>query len=148
MKTLALNKKAFFNYEIVEQFTAGIRLTGAEIKSLRTQKPTFAGSFVTITGGKPLIRELNIPRYKYDTSEEYHAKRDRLLLMKKTEIDRIEGKLTSEGLTVVPVEIGLERQWAKVKIALVRGKKQHDKRRIIKDREEKRKVGRVMKQYR
>ena len=116
MKPLATNKKALFNYEIVEDFVAGIQLEGREIKSLRNQKPTFAGSYVTISHGKPILHELNIPRYKYDSSATYEAKRARLLLLKKSEIDRISGKLKGEGITVVPLEIFLDRQWAKVKI--------------------------------
>lgn len=148
MKLLASNKKAYFDYEIVESFVAGIKLEGREIKSLRSQKPNFAGSYVTIQQGKPLLNDLNIPRYHYDSSPEYDPKRKRLLLLKKSEIDRIEGKLSGQGITLVPLEIGLDRQWAKVKIGLVRGKKQYDKRRTMKERDEKRNVQRIIKSHR
>ena len=147
MKTIATNKKALFNYEVLEEYSAGMKLEGREIKSLRNQKPSFAGSFITISDGKPYIVDLNIPRYRYDSSADYNPKRKRLLLMKKSEIDRIQGKLNEQGVTIVPLEIGLERQWAKVKIAVARGKKLYDKRRKIKEREEKRKIRRVMKNY-
>lgn len=147
MKILATNKKARFDYEIVEEYSAGIKLEGREIKSLRTQKPAFAGSYVTINNGKPMLNDLNIPRYKHDSSGNYEPKRQRLLLLKQSEIDRIQGKLNEQGVTLVPLAIGLERQWAKVTIGIVRGKKQHDKRQTIRDREDKRKMQRVMKQY-
>ena len=147
MKVLATNKKAYFNFEVIEEYSAGIKLEGREIKSLRNQKPNFAGSFVTITQGKPVLHELTIPRYKYDSSGDYEPKRKRLLLLKSTEIDRIQGKLNEDGVTLVPLEIKLDRQWAKVILGLVRGKKKFDKRRIIKDREDKRKIQRVMKRY-
>jgi SsrA-binding protein len=147
MKILSSNKKARFDYEIVEEYSAGIKLEGREIKSLRNQKPAFAGSYVTITNGKPILHDLSIPRYKHDPSPDYEPKRERLLLLKQSEINRIQGKLNEQGVTVVPIAIGLERQWAKVTIAIVRGKKQHDKRQTIRDREDKRKMQRVMKQY-
>lgn len=147
MKTLAANKKARFDYEILDEFVAGLQLEGREIKSLRKQKPSFAGSFVTITGGKPLIHELNIPRYKHDGTADYEPKRKRLLLLKKSEIERIEKKLNNKGVTLVPLEVVMDRQWAKVKIAIVKGKKQHDKRRSIMEREEKVKIGRILKRY-
>jgi SsrA-binding protein len=147
MKTLVSNKKAYFDYEILEEFVAGLQLEGREIKSLRQQKPSFAGSFVSILSGKPVLHELNIPRYKHDGTKDYSPKRKRLLLLKKSEIERIEGKTSQEGVTVVPLELVLDRQWAKVKIALVRGKKKYDKRRTIMEREEKIKMGRILKRY-
>lgn len=147
MKILSSNKKARFDYEILEEYSAGIKLEGREIKSLRNHKPSFAGSYVTISGGVPYLNDLNIPRYKHDTAGEYTPKRKRMLLLKQSEIDRIQGKLNEQGVTVVPIAIGLERQWAKVTIGIVRGKKKHDKRQTIRDREDKRKMQRVMKQY-
>lgn len=147
MKTVVTNKKAYFNYEILDEYSAGIKLEGREIKSIRSQKPSFAGSYVTIGHDKAWLHDLNIPRYKYDSADEYSPKRKRELLLKKAEIDRIQGKLNEQGVTVVPLEIMLDRQWAKVKIAIVRGKKQYDKRRVIKDREQKRDIKRVLKRY-
>ncbi|MDP2691215.1 MAG: SsrA-binding protein SmpB [bacterium] len=147
MKTLSTNKKAYFNYEVLEEILAGMKLEGREIKSLRNQKPSFAGSFVTIVQGKPILNDLNIPRYRYDASPDYSPKRKRLILMKKSEIERIEGKMKEKGVTLVPLEILLDRQWAKIRIGLVRGKKQYDKRQVIKDREEKRSMKRILKRY-
>lgn len=145
MKTLALNKKALFNYEVLEEYLAGLKLEGREIKSLRHNKASFAGSYVTVSHGKPMLHALNIPRYKYDSLPDYDPKRTRLLLLKKNEIDRIEGKLKEQGVTLVPIEIGLDRQWAKIKIAIVRGKKLYDKRQKIKERDQKREIQRVVK---
>jgi len=145
MKTIASNKKAYFNYEVLDEYVAGIKLNGREIKSLRVQKPSFAGSFVTISTGKAYLHELNIPRYRYDGTRDYEPKRERLLLLKKPEIERIHGKLKEQGVTIVPLELFFDRQWAKVKIAIVRGRKKYDKRRIIKERDEKRTIERIMK---
>ena len=147
MKTIASNKKAYFNYEILEEYIAGIKLEGREIKSIRSQKPSFAGSFVTISEGNAWLQEFNIPRYKYDSSKEYEPKRKRLLLLKRAEIERIEGKMSEQGVTVVPLELILERQWAKIKIGLVRGRKKYDKRRVIKEREEKRRMQRIIRKH-
>ena len=147
MKIIATNKKASFDYDIVEEYSAGIKLEGREIKSLRNQKPSFAGSYVTISNNKPVLHDLNISRYKYDSAAEYTPKRQRLLLMKKSEIQRIQKKLNEQGVTLVPLEIGLDRQWVKVKLGLVRGKKKHDKRRKIMEREENIRVKRALKRY-
>lgn len=145
MKTITTNKKAFFQFDVLETYVAGIKLEGREIKSIRAMAPHFSGSFVSILNGRPYLVDLNIPKYKYDGSLEYNPKRKRLLLLKKTEIDRLQGKLSEKGLTVVPLEIGFERQWAKVKIAVVRGKKLHDKRRVIREREDERSIRRIIK---
>ena len=142
MKVIATNKKALFNYEILDQYSAGIKLEGREIKSIRNQKPSFAGSYVTISDNKAWLNDLNVARYKYDSGADYDPKRKRLLLLKKSEIARIAGKLKEQGVTVVPLEIGLDRQWAKVKIGIAKGKKKFDKRRVIKEREEKRRIQR------
>lgn len=147
MKTIAVNKKARFDFETVDEFIAGIKLEGREIKSLRSQKPSFSGSYVVFQQGIPYLQDLTIPRYSHDASGDYDPKRKRMLLLKKTEIERISKKLNEKGVTVVPLEICLDRQWAKVKIGLVRGKKKHDKRRTIMEREENIKIGRILKNY-
>lgn len=145
MKIITTNKKAYFQFDVLETFVAGIKLEGREIKSIRNSPPHFSGSYVSILNGIPFLVDLNIPHYKYDGSPDYDPKRKRLLLLKKSEIDRLQGKLSEKGLTVVPLEIGFEREWTKVKIAVVRGKKLHDKRRVIKDREDERSIQRVIK---
>ncbi len=145
MKIISTNKKVLFHYDVLETFVAGIKLEGREIKSLRNQTPHFGGAYVSIVNSKPYLADFSIAKYRYDGSESYEPKRKRLLLLKKSEIERLAGKLSTEGVTVVPLEIGFEREWAKIKIALVRGKKLHDKRRMMKDREEKRKIDRIVK---
>lgn len=144
MKSLVTNKKAYFNYEVLETYVAGMKLEGREIKSLRFAKASFSGSFVTINNGTPYVQDLNIPRYRYDGSLDYNPKRKRLLLLKKSEIERISGQLSSGGVTVVPLEIGFEREWAKIRIGLVRGKKQFDKRKTIREKEERRKIRKLV----
>ena len=147
LNEIAVNKKAYFNYEVLEEFTAGIKLLGAEIKSIRTAKPNFAGSYVTITGNIPLLVDFNIPRYKHDSDIAYVPKRKRLLLLKKREIEELNRKLGEKTLTIIPIKLILIHGLAKVIIALVRGKKKFDKRHKIIEREQKRKVKRAMKRF-
>ena len=144
---IAYNKKAAFNFELLDEFTAGIKLEGREIKSLRNHKPSFSGAYVSIVHGRPYLKDLNIPRYKNDSTADYIPKRQRLLLLKKAEIARLESKTNEKTVTIVPIEIFLSHNLAKVRIALARGKKKYDKRRVIQEREEKRRVQRVMKKY-
>ena len=148
MKLIHKNKKAYFDYEILEEFTAGIVLNGAEIKSVREDHIDMKSSFVSILGGEAFIKNLNISRYKYDQDKEYDPFRDRKLLLKKNEIEKIASKLNTQGVTVIPLSVGLEGRFAKVIIGLARGKKQYDKRESIKKRDQKRTIDRVVKAYR
>lgn len=147
MKLINKNKKAYFDYEILEEYTAGIMLTGPEIKSVRKGSVNLKGSYVSILNGEALIKNLNISKYPHDNSPEYDPFRVRKLLLNKREINKINTKLNTQGVSVVPLLIGLEGKYAKLVIALVRGKKQHDKRQTIKGREEKRKLDRLVKSY-
>ncbi len=147
MKLIHKNKKAYFDYEILQEFKAGIMLLGSEIKSVRKGDINLKGSYVSFNNNLPVLKGANISRYKYDQSDNYDPFRDRPLLLNAAENDRIEGQLNTQGVTLIPLFIGLEGPYAKLQIALARGKKKHDKRQTIKDREGKREIGRIVKQF-
>jgi len=145
MKTIQKNKKAYFDYEILDTFKAGIMLIGPEIKSIRLGNVNLKGSYVSIINGVAVLKNANISRYKYDSNDSYEPFRDRKLLLKASELHKIESHLNTQGVTVIPLEIGLDRKYAKLQIGVARGKKKHDKRHAIKDRETKREINRAMK---
>jgi SsrA-binding protein len=148
MKLLHKNKKAYFDYEILDEFTAGIVLTGAEIKSVRDDHVDMKSSFVSILGGEAFIKNLNISRYKYDQNKDYDPFRDRKLLLKKNEIEKIAAKLNTQGVTVIPLAVVLENGFAKILIGIARGKKQYDKRETLKKKDQKRTIDKLIKSYR
>lgn len=148
MKIIQKNKKAYFDYEILKEFKAGIMLTGPEIKSVRANNVSLKGAYVSIQHGEPFLKNASISKYPYDQNENYDPLRDRKLLLSKKEIHKIETGLNTQGVTVVALAIGLEGRYAKVQIALARGKKKHDKREVIRERQAKRQTDRLIKNYR
>lgn len=128
------NKKAYFDYEIIEPFEAGIELTGAEVKSIRAGGANFSGARVHLDSNGATLLGLNIQKYQYATSENYDPARTRRLLLHKKEIISIQTKMRSAGLTLVPLQLYNKGSLVKVKIALVRGKKKFEKRELIKKR--------------
>ncbi len=148
MKIIARNKKAIFDYDLVDEFEAGIRLEGREVKSLRTNKPNLKGAYVSFFESNLWLKNVNIPRYRCDGTANYEPARDRQLLLKKSEIEKISRKLNETGITVVPISLYFKGPFLKVKIALARGKKKYDKRESIKKREQDRQTQRMMKNYR
>lgn len=151
MPTIAVNKKAKFDYEILETFEAGLVLLGHEVKSIKTGHISMKGSFVTLKQVKNKLPELylintHVPKYKYAASvKDYDPYRSRKLLVKKSEIKKLIGKKQEQGLTLVPLKIYTKRNLLKLEFALGRGKKKHDKREAIKKRELDRNVSRMMK---
>ena len=150
MKLLLHNKKIGFRYEILEKYTAGISLSGAEVKALKHKMGSLEGSFVSIKedSGKYLVilRGLSIMPYQASNpNSEYGRERIRNLLLNKSEIRSIQNQLNTKGVTAVPMSVGLERGRVKVVIAVVRGKKIHDKRETIKRRDQERDVKREVK---
>ena len=145
MKIIHKNKKAYFDYEILQEFTAGIILTGSEIKSIRGGNVNLKGAYVSIQNGEVFLKNAHISKYAYDSSKDYDPFRIRKLLLNKRELDKIAGQLNIQGVTVVPLAVGLEKKYAKLKIALVRGKKKYDKRQTIKERQTKRQIDRMIK---
>ncbi len=130
-----VNKKAIFDYEIIESYEAGIVLSGAEVKSVRNGGANFAGARVAIIDGEPQIIGLNINKYKFDGREEYEPAKSRKLLLHKNEIIEIQMKSKSAGLTLVPIKLYNKGSLIKVQVALVRGKKKYEKRELIKKRD-------------
>lgn len=140
-----VNKKARFDYEIIESFEAGIVLTGSEVKSVRAGSVNFAGARVVFAEGKVKLLGLNINKYKYDSSEFYEPSKVRDLLLKKKEIVGIQSKSKASGLTLVPIKLYNKGSLIKLQIALVRGKKKYEKRAEIKKRDTERGLARRLK---
>ncbi|MES3030919.1 MAG: SsrA-binding protein SmpB [Patescibacteria group bacterium] len=131
--TLIANKKIGLDYEILETFEAGIELLGIEVKSLRKNQGSLLGSHVIIRGGEAFIIASTIPPYQEkNTDESYDPKRNRKILLSKAEIQKLASLETKNGLTIVPVSMYNKGKKIKVEIAVVRGKKKHDKREAIK----------------
>jgi SsrA-binding protein len=128
------NKKAYFDYEIIEPYEAGIELTGAEVKSVRAGGAIFSGARVILKDDSARLLGLNIQQYKYATSEDYDPARVRRILLHKKEIVAIQTKMRSAGLTLVPLKLYNKGSLVKVQIALVRGKKKFEKRELLKKR--------------
>jgi len=140
------NKKAFFDYELIEKYTAGIRLTGTEIKSLRLGKSSLVDSFCFFVDHELYIKGLSISEYAFGTHGNHEPKRERKLLLTKKELKKLERKSTEKGLTIVATRVFItEAGWAKVDIALAKGKKEYDKREEIKRKDLKRDMERVRK---
>jgi len=131
---LAQNKKALFDYEVIESLEAGIELTGAEVKSIRAGGANFAGARVLLESNGAYLIGLNIQKYQFSSSENYDPSRTRRLLLHRKEIISIETKMRSAGLTLVPLKLYNKASLVKVQIALVRGKKKFEKRELIKKR--------------
>lgn len=146
MPTYAVNKKAHFDYEILEKFEAGLVLSGQEVKSVRTKQMKLSGSFVTIHNDEALLTNAHIPLYKHAVDTSYDPSRTRKLLLKTKEIRYLRGKLQEKGLTIVPLCVYTKGRKIKLEIGIGRGKKKYDKRRTIKEREQGREMRRVLKE--
>lgn len=123
-----INKKGLHNYQILERLEAGIQLTGAEVKSLRSGRCNLGDSYVKILNGELWLINTDIPRYKYDGSDLYDSARSRKLLIKAKELIYLQSKMKQGNLTLIPVKIYSKGPLFKVEIALARGKKIHEKR--------------------
>jgi SsrA-binding protein len=135
-QTVARNRKASFEYSIEEELEAGLVLTGTEVKSLRDGKCQLVDAYGQIQGGEAWAYEIYIAPYVNGTHGNHEARRTRKMLLKRTEIDKIERKIREKGLTLIPLEIYFKGSRAKLKLGLCRGKKAHDKRHSIKARDE------------
>ena len=144
--TLIKNKKANFDYEIIEQFVAGIALLGFEVKSLKGGHGSLDGAYVVVRGGEVFITGMHIPPYQpNNTPKDYDPYRTRKLLLTKKEIDELLGKEKDKGLTIVPINVHNVGRKVKLTIAIARGKKKYDKRESIKKRDTEREIGRKLK---
>jgi SsrA-binding protein len=144
------NKKARFQYDILDKYTAGIVLTGTEIKSIRASKASIAESFCEFNKrGELFIINMTIEPYEFGTHYNHKPKADRKLLLNKKELRKLQKDVQAKGLTVVPLLLFInENGYAKLDIALAKGKKIYDKRETIKDRDNKRDLDRLKKNFR
>ena len=133
------NKKASFEFFLLEKFVAGMVLTGTEIKSIRAGKASINEAYCAFTGGELFVRNMNITEYEYGTYNNHDPKRERKLLLTKRELKKLESKLSEKGLTLVPTLLFVnEKGLAKLEIALGKGKKLYDKRETLKQKDTKR----------
>lgn len=140
------NKRARFEYELLDQYEAGMALTGTEIKSIRLSKASITESFCQFIEGELYVINMMVDEYKLGTFYNHKTKRERKLLLHKAELRKLEKKLQDAGNTLIPLKLYInDNGKAKLLIALARGKKLFDKRQSIKDRESKRNLDRLMK---
>ena len=143
-----LNKRAKFDYEILDKYTAGIVLTGTEIKSIRLGKASIAESFCEFHDGELFLINSHIEEYLYGTHYNHKAKSERKLLLNKRELKKLNKDSDNKGLTIVPLRLFTnEKGLAKLDIALCRGKKNYDKRESLKEQDTKRDLDRIKKSY-
>lgn len=146
MAHYAENRKAYFNYEIVEKYEAGIELLGVEVKSVRNGQMSLEGAFVIVRGGEVFLINSNIPPYQVNNSpKDYDPLRNKKLLLTKKEIRILADSEKNKSLTIVPISVYNKNRKIKIEIALVKGKKKHDKRETIKKRETDREIRREYK---
>jgi SsrA-binding protein len=140
------NRKARFEYELLEFFTAGLQLQGTEIKSLREGNATITEAFCYVKDEEVWVSGMYIAEYSFGSYMNHEPKRLRKLLLNKKEISKIEGKLQDQGITIVPLKLFItSKGWAKLDIAIAKGKKIHDKRESMKAKDDKRQMDRAMK---
>ena len=145
MPTLIENKKAYFNYEILEKFEAGIELVGLEVKSVKNKRGSLEGAHIIVRGGEAFLIGMQIPPYQpNNTSKDYDPLRNRKLLLTKKEIGILAEAESKKGLTIVPISLYTKGRKIKVSLGIGRGKKKYDKRESIKKRDTERDVAREM----
>ena len=144
-----LNKKARFSYDLLDTYTAGIVLTGTEIKSIRASKASIAESFCEFNdSGELFVINMTVQEYDHGNHFNHRPKAERKLLLNKKELRKLEKEVKNTGLTIIPTKLFInEKGFAKLKIALAKGKKLFDKRETIKDRDNKRNLDRIKKNF-
>lgn len=149
IKTSAINiknKRATFDYELLDSFTAGIVLTGTEIKSIRLGKASLVDTFCYLEKGELWVKNMNISEYFYGSYNNHSARRERKLLLQKKELKKIERLVKETGHTIIPTRMFInDKGLAKVVIAVAKGKKEYDKRQSIREKDDKRTMDRAMK---
>jgi SsrA-binding protein len=142
------NKRAKFEFEFIETFTAGLQLSGTEIKSIRNNKASITEAYGVMINHELMIRNMYIADYENGSHYNHDSKRDRKLLLNKIELTKLHKKLKNKGLTIVPIKLFIsDNGWAKINIALAKGKKIHDKREDLKSKDAKREIDRRMKNF-
>ncbi|MBO7458244.1 MAG: SsrA-binding protein SmpB [Paludibacteraceae bacterium] len=144
-----LNKKAKFEYIILDRYTAGIQLFGTEIKSIREGKASLVDSWCAIEHGEIYVKQMHIAEYRFGSYANHDAKRDRKLLLQRREIRKLEKATKDTGKTIIPLELFInEKGLAKMEIALCQGKHTYDKRQSLREADDKREVAKIMKSVR
>lgn len=142
------NRKASFDYFFISRYTAGIVLTGTEIKSIRLSKASLVDTFCYIHNHELWVKNMYIAEYFYGSFNNHACRRDRKLLLNKKEIIKLEQQLKNPGHTIIPIQLYInEKGLAKLDIALAKGKKMYDKRATMKDKDDKREIQRAIKNY-
>jgi len=142
------NRKAKFEYEFLETYVAGIKLAGTEIKAIRLGKASITESFCEFQNNELFVINMHVEEYSHATHFNHNPKSERKLLMQKRELRKLEKEVKNSGLTIIPLNLFInDRGIAKLKIALAKGKKLYDKRETIKDRESKRRLDRIKKDF-
>ena len=140
------NKRVRFEYNLMDKYVAGLQLSGTEIKSIRNSKANLSDSFCSFKENELFIIGMHINEYEFGNYANHQPKRDRKLLLNRQELDKIRKKLKDVGLTVIPLRLFInDKGWAKIEIAVAKGKKLHDKRNTIKDRNIQRDIERASK---
>ena len=146
MKILAINKRARFDYEILEKLEAGLVLKGYEVKSIKTGHISLKGAYVAITGGEAFLIIANVPAYQpLNMPKDYDPTQSRKILLRRSQIKSLIGRISQKGLTLTPIKVYSKGKLIKIEIGLGKGKRKIDKREAIKKREAKRKMERAMK---
>ena len=147
IKIIATNKKAYFDYFIDETYEAGVELLGSEVKSVRLGHVNLKDGYCVIKDGEIFMINVHISPYEKGSFFNADPRRMRKLLLRKTEINRLRGKVEQKGFTLVPTKIYFKRGLIKIEVGLARGKELHDKRKTIAERDSKRQIERTLKEY-
>ncbi len=142
IQAIASNRKAFYEYEVEEDFEAGIVLSGTEVKALRNGKAQLTDAWAEVVKGEAFVHQLYIAEYAYGNVFNHQSRRSRKLLLHRAEIDRLARRTGERGYTLIPLELYFKNGRAKVKLGVCRGKKQHDKRASVKARDVRRAIER------
>lgn len=148
MKIVTTNRRARYDFEILDRFEAGIALVGSEVKSLREGRANLKDSFAHVRRGEVFLEGAYIAPYTFSHGGGHEPERSRKLLLRRREIDQIAGKLAEKGLTLIPLKVYFKGDHAKVELGLGRGRRSYDKRHAIRDREQKREMQRAARRTR
>ncbi|WP_033339706.1 SsrA-binding protein SmpB [Catenuloplanes japonicus] len=143
-KVVASNRKARHDYTILDTYEAGMQLTGTEVKSLRAGRASLVDAFAQVSNGEVFLHAMHIPEYTQGTWTNHEPRRIRKLLLNRTEIMKLAGKVREDGLTMVPLQVYFADGWAKVEIGLARGKRDYDKRQDLAKKDAQKEISRAI----
>jgi SsrA-binding protein len=146
VRVIAENRKARHEYDILERLEVGLVLVGSEVKSLRSGRGNIAEAFVKFIGGEAFLVDCHVPHYAQAGQFNHEPRRQRKLLAKRSELDKLYDKVQTKGLTLVPLKLFFKGAWVKVELGLARGRKMHDKRHALKAKQDKRDMARALRE--